>query len=71
MSRKLAAILEVIGKIKTVKVLQLFRSDSIRGGGGMIGMYRVHTGLRKAGIDSKILCQYKYTDAPDFQLLEH
>jgi glycosyltransferase involved in cell wall biosynthesis len=49
-----------------VKVLQLWRSDSGEfGGGGAVAMYRLHSGLRQAGIDSKILCQFKTTNSPE------
>jgi len=45
-----------------IKVLHLWKSDSPRfGGGGAASMYRLHTNLRKAGIESKILCEYKTT----------
>ena len=49
-----------------MKVLQLWRSDSGEfGGGGAVAMYRLHSGLRQAGIDSKILCQFKTTNSPE------
>ena len=33
-------------------------------------MYRLHCGLREAGIDSKILCQRKSTESPHVQVLQ-
>ena len=49
-----------------MKVLQLWRSDSGEfGGGGAVAMYRLHSGLRQAGIDSKILCKFKTTNSPE------
>ena len=55
-----------------MKVLQLWKSDSPRfGGGGVVGMYRLHSGLRAAGIDSKILCERKTTKSPHVQVFQH
>ena len=49
-----------------IKVVHLWKSDSAaRGGGGAAAMYRLHCSLRKAGIDSKILCEIKTTTSPD------
>ena len=43
-----------------IKVLHLWASDAaINGGGGAASMVRLHANLRKAGIDSRILCDYK------------
>lgn len=42
-----------------MKVLKIHLSDSHKGGGGGIAMYRLHTALRKAGVDSRILCRRK------------
>jgi glycosyltransferase involved in cell wall biosynthesis len=65
-------MLHLTGRIKTVKVLQLWKSDSAQlGGGGAVAMYRLHSGLRKAGIDSKILCERKTTDSPHVRVLQH
>jgi len=58
---KIGSLAEVIEN-KTVK-LHLWKSDSAQlGGGGVVGM-PVFTGLREAGIDSKILCDRKTTDS--------
>ena len=38
-----------------MKVLHLWKSDGLSGGGGAIAMNRLHTGLRRLGIDSHIL----------------
>lgn len=55
-----------------MKVLQLWKSDSgLYGGGGAVAMYRLHTGLKRSGIDSKILCQRQHTDSADVQVLQH
>jgi len=55
-----------------MKVLQLWKSDSPQGGGGgATSMYRLHCSLRKAGIDSQILCERKLTDSPHVQVIEH
>ena len=54
-----------------MKVVHLWKSDSgFRGGGGAISMYRLHDGLRKAGIDSKILCKIKTIQSPHIQVLQ-
>ena len=54
-----------------MKVIHLWRSDSPRsGGGGVVGMSRLHLGLRKAGIDSQILCARKTSNSPDVQVLQ-
>lgn len=42
-----------------MKVVQLNVSDYHLNGGTGIAMHRLHLGLRKAGIDSKILCRLK------------
>jgi len=48
-----------------IKVLHLWKSDSASiGGGGATAMYRLHFNLRKANIDSKILCEYKTINSP-------
>jgi glycosyltransferase involved in cell wall biosynthesis len=41
-----------------MRVLLVNAGDYGRGG-GQIAMYRLHLGLRKAGVDSKLLCKYK------------
>lgn len=48
-----------------MKVLHLWVSDSPEiGGGGAGSMFRLHNGLREAGIDSSILCEAKTTTDP-------
>jgi glycosyltransferase involved in cell wall biosynthesis len=47
-----------------VRTLLFFESDSGRGG-GFIAVQRLHLGLRKAGIDSKIFCKSKKTQSND------
>jgi len=48
-----------------MKVLQVNYSDYLRGGGSAIAMYRLHLGLKNAGVDSKILCGNKSLDSDD------
>lgn len=50
-----------------MKVLIVHSADpaSNRGGGGAHAMYRLHLGLRKAGVDSKILCRAKGAESSD------
>jgi glycosyltransferase involved in cell wall biosynthesis len=51
--------------LEQMKVLHLWKSDSpSHGGGGAGSMYRLHSNLRRAGIDSKILCEIKTTGSP-------
>lgn len=49
-----------------MKVLIIHSGDpaSNRGGGGAYAMYRLHLGLRKAGVDSKILSRETGVDSP-------
>jgi glycosyltransferase involved in cell wall biosynthesis len=47
-----------------MNVLQMWKTDYLHGGGGAIAMHRLHTGLRHAGVNSKILCLKKTTDSP-------
>lgn len=55
-----------------MKVLQLWKSDSAQlGGGGAVAMNRLHSGLRKAGVDSKILCEHTTTESPHVLVLQH
>ena len=53
-----------------IEVIHLWKSDSgSRGGGGAVSMYRLHSPMREAGIDSKILCEIKTTESPNVQTL--
>ena len=53
-----------------MKVLHLWKSDSPTiGGGGAGSMFRLHSNLLKAGIESKILCQEKTTDSPSIAVI--
>lgn len=52
-----------------MQVLHLWRSDYLDAGGGAIAMNRLHSGLRRAGIDSEILCQRKSTDSLQVNLI--
>lgn len=52
-----------------MKVLHLWRCDSgKRGGGGAVAMYRLHSSLLEANIDSKILCEFKTTKSPQVRV---
>ena len=54
-----------------MKVLHLWQGDSGHcGGGGSVSMYRLHSSLIEAGIDSKILCQRKTTDSSQVQVFQ-
>ncbi len=54
-----------------MNVLHLWKSDSPRfGSGGAMAMYLLHSGLREAGVDSKILCEKKATDCPSVYVLQ-
>ena len=44
-----------------MKILHLWASDHYQGGGGAVSMYRLHSNLRKSGLDSRILCENKTT----------
>jgi glycosyltransferase involved in cell wall biosynthesis len=48
-----------------MKILLVHMSDYMHGGGGAIAMHRLHQGLKKAGIGSKILCATKTLDSDD------
>lgn len=49
-----------------MRVLLVHYSDSIsRSGGGPIAMHRLHLGLKRANVDSKILCKAKTSDFAD------
>ena len=47
-----------------MRVLLVSINDYGRGG-GQVAMYRLHRGLRKAGVDSKILCKYKKLESAE------
>lgn len=47
-----------------MRVLHLWKSDHLNGGGGAISLNRLHTSLGRIGIDSWILCEDKTTDSP-------
>ena len=47
-----------------MNILHMWKTDHLHGGGGAIAMHRLHTGLRAAGINSKILCVKKTTNSP-------
>jgi len=47
-----------------MRVLHIWKTDYFGGGGGAIAMHRLHSGLRKAGVDSKILSANKTTESP-------
>jgi len=51
--------------LSIMKVLKVNYSDYLRGGGSAIAMYRLHLGLKNAGVDSKILCGNKSLDSDD------
>lgn len=53
-----------------IKVLHLWKSDSVAAGGGGAGaMYSLHCALRNLGVESKILCEIKTTDSPYVSVL--
>lgn len=48
------------------KILHMWLADAPnRGGGGAGSMYRLHSNLKKKGIDSSILCEFNATDDPN------
>ncbi len=47
-----------------MRVLLVNAGDYGRGG-GQIAMYRLHRGLKKAGVDSKLLCKYKKLESSE------
>jgi len=48
-----------------IKILHLWKGDTPSvAGGGAGSMYRLNSSLRKAGIDSRILCEQKSIDSP-------
>lgn len=49
---------------QTMRVLQL-HYFGYGPGGGTVALRRLHNGLRKAGIDSRVLCKVKNDDAPE------
>ncbi|MBD1906029.1 MULTISPECIES: glycosyltransferase family 4 protein [Cyanophyceae] len=50
-----------------MKVLNLNPSDPFYSSGGAVAMYSLHLGLRKAEIDSKILCKLKKIESSHIQ----
>jgi glycosyltransferase involved in cell wall biosynthesis len=48
-----------------MKILQINFSDFASGGGGAIAMYRLYLGLKRAGVDCKILSGLKTLDSAD------
>jgi glycosyltransferase involved in cell wall biosynthesis len=50
--------------LKQLNVLLVHLSDGHKGGGGGIAMFRLHQGLRKAGIGTFIMCREKTEDLP-------
>lgn len=54
-----------------MKVIHLWQGDSGQyGGGGSVAMYRLHSSLLEAGIDSKILCKHKTTESPQVKVFQ-
>lgn len=53
-----------------MRVLHLWKSDLVGGGGGAIAMNRLHSSLRNAGVDSRILCENKTTDSPYVEVIK-
>jgi glycosyltransferase involved in cell wall biosynthesis len=53
-----------------MRVLLVNAGDYGRGG-GQIAMYRLHRGLRQAGVDSKILCKYKKLESSESVAIPH
>jgi glycosyltransferase involved in cell wall biosynthesis len=47
-----------------MNVLLVQIADYLNGGGGAIATYRLHTGLREAGVNSRILCANKTLEGP-------
>jgi glycosyltransferase involved in cell wall biosynthesis len=52
-----------------MKILHLWYSDYLGGGGGSISMNRLHRALRRAGVDSKIMCERKTTASEHVTLI--
>ncbi|MBE9513434.1 MAG: glycosyltransferase [Chloroflexi bacterium] len=48
-----------------MRVLHIHITDNIRAAGGIVVARRLHLGLKRAGVDSKILCGRKTTNLPD------
>jgi len=46
-----------------MRILHIWKSDYHRGGGGAIMMHRLHSHLREAGVESKILCANKTSES--------
>ncbi len=54
-----------------MKILQINSSDLHSGGGGAVAMHRLHSGLKLAGIDSRILCALKTTTGEDSDVIPY
>jgi glycosyltransferase involved in cell wall biosynthesis len=52
-----------------LKILQIYMTDYLHGGGGGVSTFRLHQGFRRAGHDAKILCRMKTTESPDSVVL--
>jgi glycosyltransferase involved in cell wall biosynthesis len=53
-----------------VKVLQVHYTDNAsRAGGGIVAMLRLHSGLKKANVESKILCKVKSPEFADSEAI--
>jgi glycosyltransferase involved in cell wall biosynthesis len=48
-----------------LKILQIYNTDYLQGGGGGISTYRLHQGFKRAGHDAKVLCRIKTTESVD------
>ncbi|MGH7392656.1 MAG: glycosyltransferase [Candidatus Rokuibacteriota bacterium] len=53
-----------------VRVVQFHHADEISWGGAIVAMHRLHVGLRRAGVDSQILCSLKTLDSPHTHVLQ-
>ncbi|MCI0629867.1 MAG: glycosyltransferase [Phycisphaerales bacterium] len=49
-----------------MKVLLIHEHGRSFGSGGQVAMYRLHEGLRRAGVDSLIACRRRGSDSPEF-----
>ena len=51
------------------RIVHLWKSDYLGGGGGAVAMYRLHNYLRRFGLDSKIICETKTTESEHVSLI--